>query len=164
MLPATGSGQLDYLATSQIPSLLSRTAATGPRAGDPAWPSVLEDFRARIESTRPSARAATARVMLSLVGNWEETGDPRFLQGVNFNRLPPLRPSEESYLPSRTALIRSESTKSKAITNSPRFRPAPPEMTAGRMDYEGMCEVMWDSTRSVQFECWRLGTRRQPLA
>ena len=119
------------------------------------WQSAVEDFRLRLVSSRPSIRSGVLKVMLELLGNWEKTGDERFLQGLNFNRLPSLKSPRGEYLPSRTALIRSTKTTRAAVTNSPRFRPSPEEMTAGRMDFEGMCEVLWSSTRATHFECWR---------
>lgn len=147
--------------SSHLPGVLdSSPRSAGPRPHDPAWESVEEDFRARMESTRPSRRPLMARVLLSLVGQWEETGNEKFLQGIDFNRLPgPLTPGE-NLLPSRTALIRAESTSRPAVTNSPRFRPTPSELTRGRMDYEGMCEVLWESTGAVEFECWRAKSRQ----
>lgn len=132
-----------------------------PRASDPLWESVEEEFRTRMESTRPSLRLPMVRVLLVLVGQWEKSGDEKFLQGLNFNRLPLQGAATEDLLPSRTALIRSERTSRPALTNSPRFRPDPEELTAGRMDYEGMCEVLWGSTRAVEFECWRSGRSSQ---
>jgi hypothetical protein len=146
---------------SHLPGILEAASRSkGPRPNDPLWGEVEEDFRTRMESTRPSLRLPMARVLLALVGQWEKTGDEKFLQGIDFNRLPGPRKAGEDLLPSRTALIRSESTSRPAVTNSPRFRPSPSELTAGRMDYEGMCEVLWDSTRAVEFECWR--SRRHP--
>ncbi len=143
-------------AVALAPSILDAAPRnSGPRPNDPDWSSVMEDFRSRLESTRPSIRPAMTKVLLTLVGKWEESGDTRFLQGLNFNRLPRPSSPKDGYLPSRTALIRSSQTTTPAITNSPRFQPSPMELTAGRMDYEGMCEVLWESTRSVEFECWR---------
>lgn len=146
---------------SHLPGILEAAPRSrGPRPNDPLWGEVEEDFRSRMESTRPSLRLPMARVLLALVGQWEKTGDEKFLQGIDFNRLPRPRKPGEDLLPSRTALIRSPSTSRPAVTNSPRFRPTPAELTGGKMDYEGMCEVLWESTRAVEFECWR--ARRHP--
>jgi len=123
------------------------------------WSSAVGDLSARMVSTRPSIRMGVLKIMLELIGKWEETGDTKYLQGLNFNRLPPLGSPENEYRPNRTALIRSTKTMRTAITNSPRFRPDAETLTGGRMDYEGMCEVLWSSTRSTHFECWRVPCR-----
>lgn len=126
---------------------------------DPKWPEICAAVEARINTSRPSRRKGTALVALDLVEGWLVTGSSSFVQGLDFNKVflaSPAGGKEPTYLPSRTVIIRSNRTRSVCAASSPRFHSGPAEITKGRHDYEGLSEVMWNSTRAPEFECWRI--------
>lgn len=124
------------------------------------WEEICQTISLRLESTRPSRRRPTLLVCLDLAQQWLTHQDEIYIQALDFNKIFTTRPDPAkppTYLPSRTAILRSNRTRTRCATSSPRFHPAPDEFTFGRHDYEGLCEAMWFYTRSTEFECWRVG-------
>jgi hypothetical protein len=131
------------------------------------WERIIATVARRLESTRPSRRKGTALLCLELAEAWLCTGDEILLQCLDFNRIFPVKPDPAkppTYLPARTAVLRSNVTRLKCATSSPRCHPSPDEFTADRHDFEGLSEMMWKSTRAPEFECWRVGERPSPPA
>lgn len=135
------------------------------RQNDRTWGEICRTVARRLETTRPSRQRPTFLVCLDLAQSWLDTSEDVYLQALDFNKIFVARPDPAkppTYLPSRTAILRSNRTRSKCATSSPRFHPAPDEFTFGRHDYEGLCEAMWFYTRATEFECWRTGKSSPP--
>lgn len=144
--------------SASVPVVLN--ALRNIRPASETWGQICQTVERRLESTRPSRRRATLLVCLELSQKWLDEPNELLLQALDFNRIFLVRPDPAkppTYLPSRTAIMRSSRTRSKCATASPRFHPTPEEFTLGRHDYEGLCEAMWLYTRSTEFECWRVG-------
>ena len=142
-----------------IPAALITLRSIRPR--NETWGQICQAVDRRMESIRPSRQKATLLVCLELSQKWLDEPSELLLQALDFNRIFLVRPDPAkppTYLPSRTAIMRSSRTRSKCATSSPRFHPTPEEFTLGRHDYEGLCEAMWLYTRSTEFECWRVGS------
>ncbi len=152
----------DNLASEDLPQAMRSVGI--PSSASREWSKITETISRRLRSTRPSRKKGTALLCLELVENWLCTGDEILLQCLDFNRIFTVRPDPAkppTYLPARTAVLRSNVTRIKCATSSPRCHPSPDEFTAGRHDFEGLSEMMWKSTRSPEFECWRVGDPSQ---
>jgi len=133
-----------------------------PFEKNPKWKEICLIVKNRLTSTRPSRKKGTLLSCLDLAQQWLDSSDDIYIQALDFNRIFLVKPDPAkppTYLPSRTAILRSNKTKERCATASPRFHPSPDEFTFGRHDYEGLCEAMWHYTRATEFECWRTGAR-----
>lgn len=165
-IPPFGWADLGIMARAVLDGGLLPVTATHQlreiRPHDEKWGEICEIISNRLECTRPSRRRPTLLVCLDLAQQWLNEPDDLFLQALDFNKIFIVRPDPAkppTYLPSRTAILRSNRTRSKCAISSPRFHPAPDEFTFGRHDYEGLCEAMWAYTRATEFECWRTGRK-----
>lgn len=121
--------------------------------------AILPLIKAFISYHRPSLSRAAALTALFAAREWSSTRDPRWIQRLNFNTIHLVSSTDTfpaCYRPSRTSTMIPSGSEKSCYTSTPRFVPTPAAFTNGRHDYEGLCEVMWDSTRAPGFECWRV--------